>query len=84
MKLSYRPKGTCSVKMDVEVVDGIIQEVKIHGGCDGNLKGISQLVVGMEAVDVIQRLKGIRCGFKATSCPDQLAKALEQCLAQNE
>ena len=84
MKLSYRPKGTCSVKMDVEVVDGIIQEVKIHGGCDGNLKGISQLVVGMEAADVIQRLKGIRCGSKATSCPDQLAKALEQCLAQNE
>ena len=80
MKLTYRPRGTCSVQMDVEVQDGIVTNVEVLGGCSGNLQGISRLVEGMKVEDAISRLKGIRCGFKNTSCPDQLAKALKNCI----
>lgn len=73
----YKTSGTCSSAIDVEVKDGIIESVKFTGGCNGNLQGISSLVTGMTAEDAIKKLKGIRCGMKSTSCPDQLAKALE-------
>lgn len=75
--MRYQTKGTCSTAIDVEVKDGRIESVKFTGGCNGNLQGISALVKGMPVEEAISRLKGIRCGFKNTSCPDQLAKALE-------
>ena len=84
MKLTYRPRGTCSVQMDVEVQDGIVTNVEVLGGCSGNLQGISRLVVGMPAREVVEKLRGIRCGMKPTSCPDQLSKALERCLEQEK
>ncbi|HJA64004.1 MAG TPA: TIGR03905 family TSCPD domain-containing protein [Candidatus Intestinimonas stercoravium] len=80
MTIDYKTKGTCSRQMIVDVEDGVVRGVKIVGGCDGNLKGISKLVVGMKVEDVVDRLSGIRCGAKATSCPDQLATALRQAL----
>lgn len=73
----YKTSGTCSSAIDVELKDGVIESVKFTGGCNGNLQGISSLVTGMKAEDAIAKLKGIRCGMKSTSCPDQLAKALE-------
>ena len=76
----YRPKGVCSNTIDVEVEDGVIKSVEFTGGCNGNLQGISRLVAGMKVEDAIDRLKGIKCGFKSTSCPDQLARALESAL----
>ena len=75
--MKYKPKGVCSTSIDIDLDNGIIQSVSFTGGCNGNLQGISKLVEGMDAKDAIQRLKGIRCGFKSTSCPDQLAQALE-------
>ncbi|MBO5282231.1 MAG: TIGR03905 family TSCPD domain-containing protein [Lachnospiraceae bacterium] len=78
--MTYHTKGTCSTAIDFEIEDGIIQSVKFTGGCNGNLQGISALVKGMKAEDAISKLKGIRCGFKSTSCPDQLAHALEEAL----
>lgn len=75
--MRYQTKGTCSTAIDVEVKDGRIESVNFTGGCNGNLQGISALVKGMPVEEAISRLKGIRCGFKNTSCPDQLAKALE-------
>lgn len=73
----YKPKGVCSQSIDIQVTDGVIDSVKFTGGCNGNLQGISSLVKGMRVEDAISRLKGIKCGFKSTSCPDQLAQALE-------
>lgn len=84
MTYTYTPKGVCSRRMTVELEDGIIRSVQVEGGCNGNLQGISRLVVGMTAQDAIARMKGIRCGFRPTSCPDQLSQALEQALAQAE
>lgn len=75
--MRYQTKGTCSSAIDLEVKDGIIQSVSFMGGCNGNLKGISSLVKGMKVEEAIERLEGIRCGFKNTSCPDQLAQALK-------
>lgn len=75
--MRYQTQGTCSTAIDVEVKDGIIESVKFLGGCSGNTQGVSALVQGMSAEEAIRRLKGIKCGFKPTSCPDQLAKALE-------
>lgn len=74
----YRPKGVCSNTIDVQVEDGVIKSVEFTGGCNGNLQGISRLVAGMRVEDAIDRLKGIKCGFKSTSCPDQLACALQE------
>ena len=78
----YKTKGTCSTMIDVELKDGVIDSVKFTGGCNGNLQGISALVKGMKPEEAISRLKGIRCGFKPTSCPDQLAHALEETIAK--
>lgn len=80
MHITYRPKGVCSQLMNIDVEDGIVQKVEVLGGCSGNLQGISRLVVGMPVEEVISRLQGIRCGFKPTSCPDQLATALKKCI----
>ena len=76
--MKYKTSGTCSTMIDVDVADNIIQSVSFTGGCNGNLQGISSLVKGMNIDDAISKLKGIRCGFKNTSCPDQLAHALEE------
>lgn len=76
----FRPKGVCSKRMEITVEDGVVQSVKVTGGCSGNLQGISALVKGMKVEEAIARLDGIRCGFKPTSCPDQLAQALKTAL----
>ena len=82
MIFDYTPKGVCSKKMRVTLDDqNVIEKVEVLGGCSGNLQGISSLVVGMPAQEAIRRMRGIRCGFKDTSCPDQLAHALEAALA---
>ncbi|MCQ2540092.1 MAG: TIGR03905 family TSCPD domain-containing protein [Acetatifactor sp.] len=78
--MTYKTQGTCSQQIDIELKDGVIDSVSFVGGCNGNLKGISALVKGMKPEDAISRLKGIKCGFKSTSCPDQLARALESML----
>lgn len=78
MKYTYKPEGVCSTEMIFEIEDDIVKSLKVTNGCDGNLKGISSLVIGMHIDEVISRLKGIECGYKNTSCPDQIAKALEQ------
>ena len=80
MTITYRPKGVCSRLMRVEVEDGIIRQLEVQGGCSGNLQGISRLLVGMPVQQAIERMEGVRCGGKPTSCPDQLAKALRQAL----
>ena len=73
----YKTKGTCSQRIFFEIEDGKLKIVEFLGGCNGNLKGISSLVEGMDVKDVIARTEGIHCGMKATSCPDQLAQALK-------
>lgn len=80
MKYSYKTKGTCSRQIDFEINDGVVSNVIFYGGCNGNLKGIGALVEGKPAAEIIDILKNIKCGFKTTSCPDQLAIALEQVL----
>ena len=80
MTFNYRPKGVCSQQIIIELNDDVIENLRVLGGCAGNLQGISALVRGMKAQDAIERLRGIRCGFKNTSCPDQIAKALEEAL----
>ena len=83
MHYSYKTTGTCSVKIDFDIIDGKVYNVAYLGGCNGNLKGISSLVEGMKVEDVIAKCKGIKCGYKNTSCPDQLANALAQSLVKN-
>ncbi len=78
--MRYHTKGVCSSFIDIEVENGVIKSVQFTGGCNGNLQGISRLVEGMTPEEAISRLKGIKCGFKPTSCPDQLACALESML----
>lgn len=82
MTHTYRTRGTCSTLISFDLNDGIISNVKFQGGCNGNLKGIAKLAEGMKAEDVITKVKGIRCGFKTTSCPDQLALAIENALTE--
>ena len=77
MHFTYTPCGTCSRQIDIELENGIIRNVAFTGGCHGNLQGIAALVKGMKREDAIERLEGIRCGHKTTSCPDQLAQALK-------
>lgn len=77
MEFTYSTKGTCSRQINISVEDGVIKEVSFVGGCNGNLQGISSLVKGMKVEEAIEKLDGIRCGFKPTSCPDQLAQALK-------
>ncbi len=79
--MKYKTTGTCSQEISIELKNGVIDSVSFVGGCNGNLQGISALVKGMDAREAINRLRGIRCGMKPTSCPDQLARALEQMLA---
>ena len=77
MEFTYKTTGTCSREIAFEIEDGKVKNVQFFGGCNGNLKGISALVEGMDADEVIARVEGIRCGSKVTSCPDQLAMALK-------
>ena len=84
MTIQYTPRGVCSRSFTIQVEDGLIQSVQVVGGCSGNLQGISALVVGMPAQEAIHRLKGIRCGAKSTSCPDQFACGLESALAKQK
>ena len=78
MQYEYKTKGTCSQRILFDVQDGKVYNVQFIGGCNGNLQGISKLVEGMDIDEVINRISGIHCGFKPTSCPDQLAKALTE------
>ncbi len=73
----YKTKGVCSQQIKFDVEDGKVKNVEFYGGCHGNLQGIGKLVEGMDVNEVISRLEGIKCGFKSTSCPDQLAQALK-------
>lgn len=82
MQYEYKTKGTCSQRILFDLVDGKVTNVQFIGGCNGNLQGIGRLVEGMDAAEVIQRIEGIRCGFKPTSCPDQLATALKKALSE--
>lgn len=74
----FKPQGVCAQAIDIQVENGIVQSVKFMGGCMGNTQGVAALASGMKVEDVISKLEGIQCGFKGTSCPDQLAKALKE------
>ena len=76
--ITHWPKGTCSRYMEIDLEDDVIQEVRVQGGCNGNLQGVSRLLVGMTREEAIRRLDGIKCGPRPTSCPDQLAQALKK------
>ena len=75
--ISYKTKGTCSRSIEIVLDGDVVESVRFEGGCDGNTHGIENLVAGMNIDDVVKKLEGIRCGFKNTSCPDQLAQALK-------
>lgn len=77
MRIEYRPEGVCSTKMEIDVEDGVIENIKIVNGCPGNLLGLSSLLKGMSVEEAINKLEGIRCRAKPTSCPDQIAQALK-------
>lgn len=78
MEYMYTPTGVCSKEISFTIEDGIVKDIQFTGGCNGNLQGLAALAQGLRADDLVQRLKGIRCGFKSTSCPDQLACAIQQ------
>ena len=80
MEYTYIPHGVCARKITFEINDGIVSKVRFSGGCAGNTQGVAALVVGMKIEDAIGKIKGIKCGFKPSSCPDQLAVALEEML----
>ena len=82
-RFTYQTRGVCSKAIDVEIENDVIVRVTYHGGCSGNTQGVAALVRGMTIEDAIERLSGIRCGFKSTSCPDQLARALREYLNKN-
>ena len=82
MHHSVHPKGICARQIDFDLEDGVVKNMKFTGGCDGNHKGLSALVEGMPAQEVVKRLSGVTCGFRPTSCPDQLAVAILQVLEQ--
>jgi len=77
MTVNFTPRGVCSRNMTFDIEDGIVKNLKVTGGCNGNLQGIAKLVEGMKAEEVISRLEGINCNGKGTSCPDQLAQAVK-------
>lgn len=81
--IRYTPQGVCSRQIDIDIEDGIIRAVAFTGGCSGNTQGVSRLLVGMTVTEAHDRLAGIRCGFKNTSCPDQLSRALEKYLNEH-
>ena len=76
--MEYNPKGVCSQKITFEIEDNKVKSVRFYGGCSGNTQGVARLVEGMDVDDAISRMEGIKCGFKSTSCPDQLAQALKE------
>lgn len=76
--MEYTPKGVCAQKITFEIDDNKVKSVQFYGGCSGNTQGVARLVEGMDVDDAISRMEGIKCGFKSTSCPDQLAKALKE------
>jgi uncharacterized protein (TIGR03905 family) len=80
--IEYKTQGTCSRTVVVDVEDGVITDCSFVGGCSGNTQGVAALVKGMKVDEAIAKIKGIKCGFKTTSCPDQLARALESALAE--
>ena len=80
MQYEYKTKGTCSQRILFDIEDGKVKNVQFVGGCNGNLQGISKLVEGMDATEVVNRIKGIHCGMKPTSCPDQLATAISEAI----
>lgn len=82
--ISYVPRGVCSRKIDIEIENNVIKSVKYTGGCAGNTQGVAALIAGMQVDEAIERLSGIRCGFKQTSCPDQLANALKEYMAKSK
>ncbi|MDD3429505.1 MAG: TIGR03905 family TSCPD domain-containing protein [Oscillospiraceae bacterium] len=85
MTYTHKNKGVCSVSTEVVLKeDGTIEEVRVLGGCNGNLKGISSLLIGMKAEDAINRLQGLKCGSRSTSCPDQIALALREALGTKQ
>ena len=84
MNYKYKTRGTCASMISFDLDNGIVSDIKFTGGCNGNLKGIAKLAEGMNAEDVITKLRGIRCGFKTTSCPDQLANAIEYALNEEK
>lgn len=84
MAYQYRTKGVCSRNITFDIVDGKVTDVHFDGGCSGNTKGIASLIEGMDAHEAVRRMEGIQCGFKGTSCPDQLAKAIRQVLDNNQ
>lgn len=83
MKYHYTTSGTCSRAIDIEINDGVISSVQFTGGCHGNTQGVAALAKGLTPQQVIERLRGIRCGAKSTSCPDQLASALQQIVSED-
>ena len=83
MIYNYSPKGVCSREFISDIDNGIINEIKVIGGCSGNLQGIASLLKGMKIEDAIKKLKGIKCGMRDTSCPDQIARALESIIKDN-
>lgn len=80
MKFDYSPKGVCSMKISFDLEDGIVKNVKFLGGCNGNTQGVAKLAEGRPAKELVSLLKGIKCGFKQTSCPDQLAEAIKSAI----
>lgn len=82
MEFHYITKGVCSRAIDFSIEDGILTSLYFTGGCSGNTQGIGQLAVGMKACDVVEKLRGIKCGFKDTSCPDQLAQAVSDAIVE--
>ncbi len=84
MSYRYKTQGTCSVYIDLEIDGNIVKDLSFTGGCDGNLKGICALAKGMSCDDIKSRLSGISCGNKSTSCPDQLAKAIDEAYAASQ
>ena len=80
--MTYKTKGVCSQKIDFEIIDNKVTNVQFMGGCNGNTQGVARLVEGMDVNEAISRLEGIQCGFRGTSCPDQLAQAIKQAIEQ--
>ena len=84
MNYKYKTRGTCAREISFEMENGIVKNVSFFGGCNGNLKGIAALIEGKKAEEIIPLIKGIKCGFKPTSCPDQLANALQEALNEQQ
>ena len=82
MAYQYRTKGVCSRNISFDIIDGKVTDVHFDGGCAGTTKGVASLIEGMDVHEAIRRLEGIQCGFKGTSCPDQLSKAIKQALSE--